>query len=187
MAVSDASVVTELNETCPHYLNSKGEHLLNTKWVLWHHSFDSGNWELNGYNKYATISTVEEFWLIYNDLPSINNKDMWFLMRDGIPPRWEDPKNKEGGSFKFRVRGEHAENTWLALSSYLVTENICINPVDSELISGLGVSPKNNGYVTISVWNLDQTRTKYAVFPSDIPGIDFKFSLYQAHCQRKCG
>lgn len=180
-------IIADLDKTCPHYLRPDGKHSLNTNWILWYHSAESRDWSLDGYKKYAVIGTVEDFWEIYNDLPSINNRDMWFLMREGFPPRWEDPVNAEGGSFKFRVRGDEAENAWLTLSTHLISENLCKGQADSEFNSGLGVSPKKNGYVTISVWNLDKCRTASAQFPTNIPGINFSSFLYEAHSDRHCG
>lgn len=186
-------IITELDEQSPNFKNEKGEHLLNGKWVLWFHSADVSDWSLKGYKKYGPdssfrpIETVEDFWRVYNDLPSINNRDMWFLMREGIPPRWEDPINKEGGSYKFRIPGNEAENIWLRLSVYLVTENMCNDPKNAMNISGISVSPKRNGFVTISVWNLDRNRTAHSNFPRNIRGINFETSLYEAHKDRNCG
>lgn len=162
------------------------EHKLNNKWVLWRHTLDSRDWSIKGYDKIATFDTVEEFWRIYNDLPTLTH-DMWFLMRDGIPPIWEHEINQEGGSFKFRIKKDDADNSWLTLSMYLVSENMCRNPMDAELISGLSISPKRGVFVTLSVWNLDKTSVGQAIFPSNIPGIDFKASLYQCHSDRDRG
>jgi len=162
------------------------EHKLNNSWVLWRHPVDSKDWTLKGYQQIAVMSTVEEFWLIYNSLPSVAH-DMWFLMREGIPPIWEDAINQEGGAFKFRVHRNDADNKWLTLSMYLVAEQMCRIPSDAELISGISLSPKKGGYTTISVWNLDKTRIGQAIFPTNISGIDFTSSLYEAHSDRKCG
>lgn len=171
----------------PEMLNTDGTHKLADRWVLWSHHADEREWKLPNYRKHATISTVEGFFEIFNEMPSLINRDQWFLMREGIIPLWEAPVNKEGGSFKFRVPGVDADNTWLTLALYLVTENMCMHVKDAHLISGISFSPKRGNFCTISVWNLDSTHTEHAIFPHNINGIDFQISRYEAHSDRKCG
>jgi hypothetical protein len=124
---------------------------------------------------------------VYNGLPSLLNKDMWFLMREGILPLWEHPINQDGGSWQFRIEGSAADNTWLTLSLHLVTENICLKQEDSNLICGISLSPKENNVSTISVWNLSSAKISHAMFPSNIDGVDFTHSRYKPHCSRKLG
>lgn len=169
-----------------HYYLSKGVLKLNNSWVLWLHPKESTDWSISGYKKICTIHTVEEFWLLMNTLPSLIH-DMWFFMREGIPPIWEHEINQEGGAFKFRIHRNQADNQWLTLCMYLISEQMCRNPSDAELISGISLSPKKGGYLTLSVWNLDKTRIGHAIFPTNISGIDFKTSLYEAHHSRKRG
>ena len=179
------TAVLEFDKVHADYI-SNGKHKLNSKWVLWRHSLTSKDWTLKGYDKIAEFNTVEDFWMVYNDLPSVIF-DMWFLMRQDITPRWEDDINKEGGAFKFRIHESKVDNIWLQLSSYLVSEMMCNTPADAELISGISISPKRNKFATISVWNLDKTRIGHAVFPNNIEGVDFSRSMYEAHSDRKCG
>ena len=181
--------LTQFNKDYPQFVASDGTHPLKDTWVLWTHapSNECNDWSIAGYKKHAEISTVEDFWYIFNGLKSLLNKDMWFLMRIGISPRWEDPINKQGGSFKFKVSGDRIDNCWLSLALHLITETMCINEKDSRLISGISTSPKQNNYSTLSIWNLDSAATDCSQFPSNIEGIDFKMSLYQAHNERKHG
>jgi hypothetical protein len=190
MAEQDSKeYVTKFNTDYPEMLLPDGKHKLADNWVIWSHEPHSINpaWTLDGYRKHCTISTVEGFWEIFNGLPSMINEDMWFLMREGIPPRWEDPVNKEGGSFKFRVGGDKSDNTWLTLAITLVTENMCMHQQDATLISGISLSPKRGNFCTISVWNLDRFHTEHAKFPKNIKGINFEMSRYEAHDERRCG
>ena len=41
-------------------------------------------------------------------------------MRDGIKPTWEDPKNRQGGCFSYKVTNKHVYNVWKELSYVLV-------------------------------------------------------------------
>lgn len=181
--------IANFNIENPKFVSSNGSHPLNDKWVLWMHQPASkcNRWDLASYKQHCVISTVEDFWNLFNGMKSLVNEDMWFLMRHGIPPRWEDPVNKEGGSFKFKVPGDRLDNCWLTLAMHLVTETMCVNMRDSKLISGISTSPKQHNFSTLSIWNLDSAATDCKQFPSNVEGIDFKMSLYQAHNDRKHG
>jgi len=59
--------------------------------------------------KVAMISTVEEFWALYNFIQpasSLTQGSDYYLFKEGIRPMWEDPKNINGG--RWHVKGfEH--------------------------------------------------------------------------------
>ncbi len=177
--------------------NKKMSTPLNTAWTLWHHSSQSTDWSIKGYTKVATFNTVEGFWEIYNALPTLTY-DMWFLMRgetpsiDGRPayrqvlPIWEDERNLQGGSFKFKIHNSEVDNIWLTLSLFLISESMC-KKEDAIYLSGLSCSSKRNEYCTISVWNLDATRNDYSNFPTNIPGVSFSKSMFEPHIKRKTG
>src|SRR3990167_10997083 len=109
-----------------------------------------------------------------NDRPAIQE----------IIPMWEDERNKQGGSFKFKIYNSDVDNTWLILSLYLISESLC-KPQDMQYISGISCSPKKNDYSTIAVWNTDSTRNDYSSFPSNIPNIVFTKSIYEPHIKLK--
>jgi hypothetical protein len=181
----DKDWVNRFNQENPDKVNPNGSHPLQSKWVLWTHKPHSENsdWTIRGYEQQATISTVEEFWYVMNGLPSMNNPDMWFLMKYGIPPIWEDPVNAQGGAFKFRISNACIDNAFLSLAVHVVTGHICRDPLQSRNISGISVSPKG-GNLTLSIWNNDATSVDCAQFPTNIPGISFQVSLYQSHQDR---
>jgi len=182
-----ASFLKEFNLEHPELVNTDGTHKLADRWVLWSHAHDDRGWKLADYRKHCVISTVEEFWEVFNGKPSLINRDMWFMMREGIPPLWEAQVNREGGSFKFRVPGNNADNTWLTLAIHMVTENMCMKPSDAQLICGISLSPKRGNFCTVSVWNLDSQHTQHAIFPSNINDVDFNMSRYDPHSDRQCG
>ena len=172
----------------PDSVNDKGEHALRDKWVLWSHAPErlNNDWSLNGYERHCVIDTIEGFWNVYNGLPSIvSNEDMWFLMRDGVPPIWEHEVNAKGGSFKFRVANEMVDNIWLTVSKFLVTENICVRERDARLISGISLSPKKHNFSTINIWSLDSSAIESSQFPTDVDGINFTLSRFHSHERRK--
>ena len=182
-----AEQIAQFNAERPAFLRDDGQHRLAGRWVLWSHvpASENDRWDMESYRRHCVIETVEQFWNVFNGLPSLVNKDMWFLMREGVPPIWEHEVNAQGGSFKFRVEGERLDNVWLTLAMFLVTENMCLRQEDARLISGISMSPKQHGFSTINIWNLDSASVDSAQFPSNIDGIDFKMSRYHSHLRRK--
>ena len=50
------------------------------------------------------LENMEEVIALYNSIPPAMVKNcMLFLMRQNIKPMWEDPNNKQGGCFSFKV------------------------------------------------------------------------------------
>ena len=43
-------------------------HTLNSNWTIWYHKSNDTNWNLESYIKLATLSSVEDFSIVYNSL-----------------------------------------------------------------------------------------------------------------------
>jgi len=128
---------------------------LNTKlqreWCLWYH-YDKDNWKISGFKNVYTISTIYDFWQLYNNwdkLGSINQKH-FFLMEKDILPIWEDSNNKKGGCWSYKIHENQAQELWDDLSVYLVTEQLSKKLND---ITGISICLKKNNYSVIKIWN----------------------------------
>lgn len=76
------------------------ENKLYDKWTLWAHLPHDTNWTFESYIRILTFNTVEEIIMLLETLPNeIITNCMLFIMRDGIKPMWEDPKNVKGVLF----------------------------------------------------------------------------------------
>lgn len=161
---------------------------LNDRWILWRHDLAAPGvkWDMASYEKVAEVSTVHEYWELMNSIGSINTS-MWFFMRSSVPPRWEDKRNRKGGSFKFKISQATSNSDWVLLCTRLVGESLCKDPKDSEYISGCTLSPKGREWTTISIWNLDCSRISSAEFPTNIPHLDFSKSRIEPHAKRRIG
>eukprot|EP00590_Aulacoseira_subarctica_P003664 CAMPEP_0172414402 /NCGR_PEP_ID=MMETSP1064-20121228/1064_1 /TAXON_ID=202472 /ORGANISM="Aulacoseira subarctica , Strain CCAP 1002/5" /LENGTH=266 /DNA_ID=CAMNT_0013151055 /DNA_START=49 /DNA_END=847 /DNA_ORIENTATION=- len=101
----------------------------------------------------ATVSTVEEFWTVYdwlnrpNDLP--NTTDFHFF-RKGIKPTWEDPENVKGGKWLIRLKKGLASRYWEEILLAMVGQQF--HGVPAEEINGAVVSIRYAEDI-ISIWN----------------------------------
>ena len=88
-------------------------HVLKNEWVLWAHLPHNTDWSPKSYVKVCEISTVEETIAIMTTLPKeLVQNCMLFLMKKGISPLWEDPQNRQGGCFSYKVLNKNVPEVW---------------------------------------------------------------------------
>jgi hypothetical protein len=88
---------------------------------------------------------------------------MLFMMRTGIKPTWEDPKNRKGGSFSYKVSNKNVHKTWRELTYVVVGNTISSKPQFINNVTGITISPKKN-FCIIKIWMSDCSNQN----PSDI-------------------
>lgn len=87
---------------------------------------------------------------------------MFFLMRDPIPPLWENHQNIRGGYYSFRCQKRDATESYI---SYMIAAMTgVLTKMATNQINGLSISPKR-GFNIVKIWN--QTSVQYNK-PSDL-------------------
>ena len=95
------------------------EHALHDKWVLWAHLPHDTDWSLNSYIKIIELSSMEQTIALYKCVPALMIRNcMLFLMRKGVNPTWEDPKNSKGGCSSFKVNNKNVSNVKCIVTFY---------------------------------------------------------------------
>ena len=118
-------------------------HSLSNKWTLWAHLPHDTDWSIKSYKKIYTFGHVEEAIAITETLPEILVKNcMLFIMRDGIKPIWEDPKNRNGGCFSYKISNKDVHNVWKELTYVMVGNTISKQTSFVNSVSGITISPK---------------------------------------------
>ena len=128
------------------------EHCLSDKWVLWAHLPHDTDWSIKSYKKIMEVSTVSEMVSLYNALPEKLVKNcMLFLMRKNISPTWEDPKNRGGGCFSYKVLNKSVHTVWRHMSFLLVGDTITRCNDLIKCINGITISPKKS-FCIVKIW-----------------------------------
>ena len=139
-------MVEEKNDTTNQNL-----HLLKDKWTMWAHLPDDTNWTINSYKNIITLNSLEQSIQFFNIFPDILIKScMLFLMREGIKPIWEDPKNITGGSFSYKINNKNILTSWKKLCCLVLGETIIDEKLSSH-VNGITISPKKN-FCIIKIW-----------------------------------
>lgn len=125
----------------------KPQYPLHTKWNLYFHHIKDSNWTIDNYKLLYSFDSVNNFWRLYNNFPN-HSFGLFFLMRDGISPIWEDKQNINGGTFSFKIGKKVIIQAWTEISMAIIGESIF---KDSDIITGISLHPKYNCYI-IKIW-----------------------------------
>jgi hypothetical protein len=156
-------------------------HVLSDKWTLWAHLPHDTNWGLDSYIKIYTFRTAEETISVTETLPAILVENcMLFLMREGLKPMWEDPRNKNGGCFSYKITNKNVYKVWKELSYVVVGASISKQPNYVKNVNGITISPKKN-FCIIKIWMSDCTNQNPEVVTSELKGLSSHGCLFKKH------
>ena len=133
-------------------------HALSNAWDVYYHLCTEKAWDLGSYNIIQKkISCIEEV-LFLSELinEQFLKKCMFFVMRTGITPQWEDPKNRNGGCFSLKIHFKHVESVWKRVLFASCGECIFIDAKNQKTFNGVTISPKKN-FCIIKIWMSDCT------------------------------
>ena len=156
------------------------QHPLSDEWTLWAHLPHDTDWSLNSYKTIYNYTSVEEVIAVGETLPARLIKNcMMFIMRKGITPLWEDPKNRSGGCFSYKVNNKIVNECWKKLTYNLLGESLSKNSKLQEHINGITISPKKN-FCIIKIW-LNNCDYQDASQINCSSGIDAHGCLFKKH------
>lgn len=126
-------------------------HPLSEKWVVWAHLPHDTDWSMNSYISIMTVTYVEEMIALMHTLPdSLLSTCMFFCMKEHVKPVWEDPANKQGGCFSYKITQSIAD-CWRNVAYSMVGKTLSKEKVFQDSINGISISPKKN-FCILKVW-----------------------------------
>jgi hypothetical protein len=156
-------------------------HSLLGKWDLYYHLPHDKNWDLSGYTIIMNSIDTAEKVISLNETISENvvKNCMLFVMRSGITPMWEDPKNRNGGCFSYKVINKQVPELWKTLFYLLCGETLCVEQKHNKHINGITISPKKN-FCIIKIW-LDTSLYQDPNMIVQIPNLMKQGCLFKKH------
>jgi hypothetical protein len=174
-----ASSITTKMETSKSDSNST-EYKLYDKWTLWAHLPHDTDWTFDSYTRILTFNTVEAIITLLETIPDeMITNCMLFIMRDGIKPMWEDPKNKKGGCFSYKINNKNVSSVWKNLSYSLVGESLTDDVKVRANINGITISPKKN-FCIVKIWLANCNNQNPNVIADNL-GISSQGCLFKTH------
>lgn len=157
------------------------QHMLNGKWNLYYHLPQDKNWDVSSYsvimNKIDNAEKVISLNEIIHD--NVLKNCMLFVMREGITPMWEDPRNRNGGCFSYKILNRYVPEVWKKLFYMITGETICKDISHIKHVNGITVSPKKN-FCIIKIW-LDVSTLQDPSIISAIPNLQQQGCLFKKH------
>lgn len=157
-----------------------GFHKLSDKWTLWAHLPHNTDWSLKSYIPISIFGTVEETIAITETLPpKLIENCMLFLMRHNIKPTWEDPLNRHGGCFSYKVTNKSVVKAWTDLCYAIVGSSVSTSSSFVNCVTGITISPKKN-FCIIKIWmtNCDHQNPSAII---QINGLQSQGCLFKKH------
>ena len=141
---------------------------INTPWCLWCHSLKNPNWNKSSYDNLFTINNLLDYEVIKQTL-QINHlqNGMFFLMRDGIFPIWEDPDNINGTFISFKLPGNRLREDFLNIILNCICENIFLDKEKFNELNGISLSPKKE-FNILKFWFRNKQK-KYSTILKQYP------------------
>lgn len=132
-------------------------------WTLYFHANEDTKWDLSSFTSLGSMTTWKDWWTTIDTLKEKSfNDGMFFLMRDPIPPLWENARNVRGGSYSYRVQKTVSGDAFVSTAIACMLETLTKDQANT--LNGISISPKR-GFNIIKIWN-----TNCVMFnkPSDI-------------------
>ena len=105
---------------------------------------------------------------------------MLFMMREGIRPTWEDPKNRNGGCFSYKVLNKNVSKVWKELTYVTVGSSISKNMNFVNCVTGITISPKKN-FCIIKIWMTDCNNQNPSIVTHELSGLSHQGCLFKKH------
>tara|TARA_B100001142_G_C14221967_1_gene611897 strand:- start:422 stop:937 length:516 start_codon:yes stop_codon:yes gene_type:complete len=160
--------------------SNESKTLLFDKWVLWAHLPHDTDWSLSSYIKVMVITNLEDLVMLQEVIPEKMVKNcMLFLMKKDVNPTWEDPKNKEGGCFSFKIMNKNVITSWNKLLIKMVTNNISKNEEFLNSITGVTISPKKT-FCIVKLW-MDGVKFQSTIYLNESDYLNPRGCLFKRH------
>jgi hypothetical protein len=161
--------------------SSNVSHKLNFRWNLWAHLPQDSDWSVKSYRLIYNLKTLEDAIVMTETTPDpLIKACMLFVMKDGIAPMWEDPKNRNGGCFSYKVSNKNVCEVWRELNYVLVGDTISHNSSFVNCVTGITISPKKN-FCIIKIWMTNCDNQNPVVVTSDVKGLIPQGCLFKKH------
>ena len=177
---TNTSTSTSISTTSISTTSVPTDYKLYDKWTLWAHLPHDTNWTFESYIRILTFDTAEAMIMLLETIPEeMTTNCMLFIMRDGIKPMWEDPKNKKGGCFSYKINNKNVSSVWKNLSYSLVGESLTEDVNVRPCINGITISPKKN-FCIVKIWLANCNYQNPAVIADNL-GISSMGCLFKTH------
>ena len=177
----EPSYIDSNMDTTSNNENNTVFHKIKNNWNLWAHLPQDPDWTVKSYKNISKFKHIEEVICVTEMLPEgLVKNAMLFVMKDGITPMWEDPKNRNGGCFSYKVSNKNVVDVWRDLSYVLIGETISNNSSFVNSVTGITISPKKN-FCIVKIWMTNCDHQNPHVVTQDVSNLTPQGCLFKKH------
>jgi hypothetical protein len=139
-----------------------GDAIPTGSWCLYYHNPVDTKWTPESYQFVATVRTWNDFFAVHRELQEVSvQHGMFFWMREGVPPLYENHANIKGGCYSLRINRQRATHYFMLYTIASMLGNVVQDK--TNIVQGVSISPKriaekNQAFNVIKIWNKDCTK-----------------------------
>lgn len=144
---------------------------LSNTWNVYFHDYMDSNWNRESYEILCSYDNATDFWTIFDIMKDTLQMGMFFFMKHGVFPKWDDNynSNKNFCFLSIKVLKSNVQYVMEYALVRMCTESLLTsNDLNQGMIDGISVSPKKN-FCIIKVWISTQDAKYKNIDFYDIP------------------
>ncbi len=152
---------------------------LNQTYTFWYHSPENIDYSITSYIELLEFNTLEEWWVLdkFVRRDMIEN-GMFFIMKAGCLPVWEDSNNVNGGCISWKVDRKNSYKCWIDCIGHFIMNTLGNL---SGKVNGVSISPKKNSSI-IKIWTKEEIDIETIQMPESFIMAEDKI-IYKSHLQ----
>ena len=161
------------------------ETFFNDTWRVYAHHPTDADWTHKSYAPIGMISSVADFWTVWNSCAACVDRTMLFVMREHVFPSWDDPACIDVSIGSIIVDSASAPGTFRDIVQRALGETLIANNNNQTRtwsdVNGVSIGPKN-GFCVVKVWTAsrDADATQFR-FPPRVDRAKVRFQPCRTH------
>ena len=151
-------------------------------WKIWYHSSKNSSWNNQSYKNIFEINNLYDLKFFIDSINLSHIKTgMFFIMKSGIFPTWEDKQNRDGCCISYKIYDDIVKSK----IDFIILE-LLINDlkIKNNTINGLSIVPKKN-YCIVKLWLKKNIRkNEYQNVNIDDISFNVKNAIFKKHVIR---
>lgn len=119
-------------------------------WHIYFHDYMDTNWNRESYELVTKINNVIDFWTAFNIMKKKLAIGMFFFMKEGIFPKWDDSSNTNFSFLSLKILKTDVED-YIEYVLIRLFNNTLIDLNYETHICGISISPKKN-FCILKIW-----------------------------------